>query len=321
MSTTTRTQIPAEVNNFYSRTLLMRAVPLFLHTRFGQVRDIPQKAGSSTIKFRRYGNLAAATTPLTEGVTPAGSSMSVTDITATVAQYGDFVTYSDVVDYESQDATLTEFAEVLGDQAGDTLDQLARDVLAAGTTVTYVGQSSRGAITSSNLITATEVRKMVRTLKNNKAKRVTRMIAASTGVATEPVAQAYIGICSPDTTFDLQDETGWVPVEKYSATMKAMDGEVGKLGDVRFVETPNAKVFDAAGASSIDVHATLIMGMEAYGVSRISGLSLQNIVKPLGSGGTDDPLNQRSTTGWKATFVAKILNDDFLGRIEHAVTS
>jgi len=162
---------------------------------------------------------------------------------------------------------------------------------------------------------------MVRTLKNNKAKRVTRMIAASTGVATEPVAQAYIGIVSPDTTFDLQDETGWVPVEKYSAAMKIMDGEVGKLGDVRFIETPNAKVFEGEGASSIDVHGTIIMGMEAYGVSRISGAALQNIVKPLGSGGTDDPLNQRGTTGWKATFVAKILNDDFIGRIEHAVSS
>lgn len=319
--TTTRAQIPAEVNNFYSRTLLMRAVPLFIHTKFGQVRDVPQNAGSSTIKFRRYGNLAAATTPLTEGVTPAGSQMSVTDITATVAQYGDFTTYSDVVSYESQDATLTEFAEVLGDQAGDTLDQLARDVLAAATTVTYVGQSDRVSITSSNLITATEVRKMVRTLKNNKARRVTRMVAASTGIATEPVAQAYIGIVSPDTTFDLQDETGWVPVEKYSSAMTIMEGEVGKIGDVRFVETPNAKVFAGAGASSIDVHSTVIMGMEAYGVSRISGAALQNIVKPLGSGGTDDPLNQRGTTGWKGTFVAKILNDDFLGRIEHAVSN
>ena len=320
MATTTRTQIPAEVNNFYSRTLLMRAVPLFIHTKYGQVRDIPQNSGTSTIKFRRYGNLAAATTALTEGVTPAGSQMSVTDITATVAQYGDFVTYSDVVDYESQDAVLTEFAEVLGDQAGDTLDQLARDVLAAGTTVVWVGQSARGDITASNLITATEVRKMVRTLKNNKARRVTRMVAASTGIATEPVAQAYISIVSPDTTFDLQDETGWVPVEKYSAAMSVMEGEVGKLGDVRFVETPNAKVFEGAGASSIDVHATLIMGMEAYGVSRISGAALQNIVKPLGSSGTSDALNQRGTTGWKGTFVAKILNDDFLGRIEHAVT-
>lgn len=317
---TTRTQIPAEVNNFYSRTLLMRAVPLFLHTRFGQVRDIPQNAGSSTIKFRRYGNLSAATTALTEGVTPVGSQMSVTDITATVAQYGDFVTFTDVVSYESQDPVLTEFAEILGDQAGDTLDRIARDVLAAGTTVTYVGQSSRGAITTSNLITATEVRKMVRTLKNNKARRITRMVAATTGVATEPVSAAYIGLVSPNTTYDLQDETGWVPVEKYSSTMTVLEGEVGKLGDVRFVETPNAKVFSGAGASSIDVHATIIMGAEAYGISRISGASLKNIVKPLGSGGTEDPLEQRGTTGWKATFVAKILNDDFMGRIEHAVS-
>lgn len=321
MSTTTRTQIPAEVNNFYSRALLMRAVPLFVHTRFGQVKDVPQNAGTSTIKFRRYGNLSAATTALTEGVTPAGSQMSVTDITATIAQYGDFTTFSDVVSYESQDAVLTEFAEILGDQAGDTLDQLARDVLAAGTTVTYVGQSARGDITTSNLITAGEVRKAVRTLKNNKARRVTRMINATTGIATEPVSAAYIAICSPNTTYDLQDETGWVPVEKYANTTTIMEGEVGKLNDVRFVETPNAKVFTGEGAGSIDVHGTIIMGAEAYGISRISGASLQNIVKPLGSGGSNDPLDQRGTTGWKATFVAKILNDDFMVRLEHAVSS
>ena len=318
---TTRTQIPAEVNNFYSRTLLMRAVPLFVHTRFGQVRDIPQKAGSSVIKFRRYGNLSAATTALSEGVTPTGSTMSVTDITATVAQYGDFVSFSDVVDYESQDSTLTEFAEVLGDQAGDTLDQLARNILAAGTTVTYVGQSARASITTADLITATVVRKAVRTLKTNKARRVTRMVAASAGVATEPVSQAYIAICSPATTYDLQDENGWVPVEKYASTMSLIEGEVGKLNDVRFIETPNAKVFTGAGVGSIDVHATIIMGAEAYGISRISGAALQNIVKPIGSAGTADPLDQRGTTGWKATFVAKILNDDYMVRLEHAVTA
>ena len=321
MSTTTRTQIPAEVNNFYSRTMLMRAVPLFLHTRFGQVRDIPRKAGTSTIKFRRYGNLTAATTALVEGVTPAGSSMSVTDITATVKQYGDFVTYSDTVDYESKDPVLTEFAMVLGDQAGDTLDQLARDVLAAGSTVKYVGQTERTAITTTNLITATVVRQAVRTLKTNKARRVTTMISASTDVATEPVAASYIGICHPSTTYDLQDETGWVPVEKYSSTTKVMEGEVGKLHEVRFIETTNAKVFEDGGYNSIDVYATIILGAEAYGVTRISGESLRNIVKPLGSAGTADPLEQRGTTGWKATFVAKILNDDFMIRVEHAVSS
>lgn len=321
MANTTRTQISREVNNYYDRSLLTRAVPLLVHTKYGQGRDIPRKAGTNTIKFRRYGTLTAATTALTEGVTPAGSTAAVTDITATVGQYGDFLTYTDVVDYESPDAILTEFAEMLGDQAGLTLDELARDILAAGTTITYVGQSSRGAITSSNLITATEVKKAVRTLKGNNARRITRMISASTDVATEPVAAAYIGIISPETWYDLQDETGWVPVEKYASTMKIMEGEVGKLADVRFVETSNAKVFAGAGTGPVDVHATIILAAEAYGITRITGESLKNIVKPLGSAGTADPLEQRGTTGWKATFVAKILNDDFMVRLEHAVTA
>lgn len=318
---TSRTQIPAEVNNFYSRTLLMRAVPLFLHTRFGQVRDIPQNSGTSVIKFRRYGNLAAATTPLTEGTTPAGSQMSVTDITATVRQYGDFTTFTDVLSYESIDPILTEFAEILGDQAGETMDILARDIMAGGTSVTFVGQVAQNAITTANLLTGTEVRKAVRTLKNNKARRITRMITATTGVATEPVAPAFVGIIHPDTTFDLQADAAWVPVEKYSSTMTLLPGEVGKIGDTRFVESANAKVFEGVGDGGIDVYGTVILASDAYGITRISGASLQNIVKPLGDGGTTDPLNQRGTTGWKATFVARILNDDFMHRIEHAVTS
>lgn len=321
MANTDRSVISRENTEFYDRTLLYRAVAYFVHTKFGQVRDIPRNGGTNTIKFRRYGNLTAATTALSEGVTPSGSQLSVTDITATVAQYGDYITITDVIDYESKDPVLIEAAEILGDQAGDTLDQLTRDVLAAGTVVTYVGQSDRASITTSNLITATEVRKAIRTLKNAKARRITRMIDASTGIATEPVAAAYIGLCHPDTTFDLQDETGWVPVEKYASTMPIMENEVGKINEVRFIESTNCKVFSGAGASSIDVYATLIMGSDAYGLTRISGEALKNIVKPLGSAGTADPLDQRATSGWKATFVAKILNDSFMVRLEHAVSS
>lgn len=321
MANTDRSVISRENTEFYDRTLLYRAVAYFAHTMFGQVRDIPRNGGTNTIKFRRYGNLAAATTALSEGITPAGSSLSVTDITATVAQYGDYITITDVIDYESKDPVLIEAAEILGDQMGDTIDQLTRDVLAAGTVVTYVGQTQRQDITTSNLITATEIRKAVRTLKNAKARRITKMINASTGIATEPVSAAYIGLVHPDTTYDLQDETGWVPVEKYSSSMKVMENEVGKLNDVRFIESTNTKIFSGAGASSIDVYATLIMGMDAYGITCISGEAVRNIIHPIGSGGTADPLDQRATSGWKITFVAKILNDAFMVRIEHAVSS
>jgi N4-gp56 family major capsid protein len=323
MANTSTTQIPAEVSAFYDRTLLFRAVPLFIHTRWGQVRDIPRNAGTSTIKFRRYGNLTAATTALSEGITPSGSQLSVTDITAAVAQYGDFVTVTDVVDYQSQDPVLMEAAEILGDQMGDTLDQLTRDVLAAGTNVYYAGSGHtlRSQVAAGELITATLIQKSVRLLKNNKTRRVNRMVEPSTGYNTVPLNASFVGIVHPNTTYDLKGVTGWVPVEKYASQKTVMEGEVGAVDEVRFVESTNAKVFTASGAASIDVYATLIFGQEAYGVSRISGEAVANIVKPLGSGGTSDPLNQRSTSGWKATFVAKILNDAFLVRIEHAVSA
>lgn len=323
MANTGTGQIPAEVNNFYDRTLLFRAVPLFVHTRWAQVRDIPRKAGTTTIKFRRYGNLTAATTPLSEGITPGGSQLSVTDITATVLQYGDFVTITDVLDYASQDPVLMEAAEILGDQMGDTLDQLTRDVMAAGTNVYYAGSGHtlRSQVAAGELITLVLIQKVVRLLKNNKARRMTKMVDATTGYGTTPLNASYIGIVHPNTTYDLKALTGWTSIEKYASTVSVMEGEVGKVDEVRFVESPNAKVFTGAGAASIDVYATLIFGSDAYGTTRISGEAMKNIVKPLGSAGTADPLDQRATSGWKATFIAKILNDAFLVRIEAAVSA
>lgn len=316
-------QIPAEVNNFYDRTLLFRAVPLFVHTRWAQVRDIPRKAGTTTIKFRRYGNLTAATTPLTEGITPNGSQLSVTDITATVLQYGDFVTITDVLDYISQDPVLMEAAEILGDQMGDTLDQLTRDILVAGTNVYYggTGRTARNQVAAGEIITDTLIKKVVRLLKNNKARRMTKMVNATTGYGTTPLNASYIGLVHPNVTYDLKGVTGWTPIEKYSSTNGVMEGEVGKVDEVRFVESPNCKVFTGAGAAAIDIYATLIFGSDAYGTTRISGEAMKNIVKPLGSAGTADPLEQRATSGWKATFIAKILNDAFLVRVETAVSA
>lgn len=320
---TTTVQIPAEVNNFYDRTLLLRAVPLLVHTRWAQVRDIPRKAGTTTIKFRRYGSLAAATTPLNEGITPVGSSLSVTDITATVLQYGDFITITDVLDYQTQDPVLMEAAEILGDQMGDTLDQLTRDIITAGSNVYYAGtgHTARVEVAAGELITELLVKKAVRLLKNSKARRMTKMVDATSGYGTTPLNASYIGIVHPNTTFDLKAISTFTPIEKYASTASVMEGEVGKLDEVRFIETPNAKVFTGLGAAGIDVYATLIFGSDAYGTTRISGEAMKNIVKPLGSAGTADPLDQRATSGWKATFTAKILNDAFLIRLEHAVSA
>ena len=110
-------------------------------------------------------------------------------------------------------------------------------------------------------------------------------------------------------------------MQEYASQAGVMEGEVGAVDDVRFVMSTNAKIFSSAGAGSIDVHGTLILAQEYYAISRISGAALKNIVKPLGSAGTADPLDQRSTSGWKATFVAIRLNENFCVRIEHAVSA
>ena len=313
------TNIPSAVNNFYDRNLLVRAVSNFVHTRWAQVRDIPRNAGE-TIKFRRYGNLSAATTALTEGITPAGSDLSKTDITATPLQYGDFLVITDKLLFTTLDPFLTEASEVLGDQAGDTLDQLTRDVMVAGSTVQYASTATqRSEVTAAMKLTAAEVREAVMTLQDNKAKPIMRMIDPNDSYNTVPLGACYIGIISPKTLRDLKDDTAFIPVQKYPNKSDVMEGEKGAVDEVRFVMTPNAKVFSGEGAGSVDVHATMIIARDFYGISRISGEAMRNIIKPLGSAGTSDPLEQRATSGWKANFVAKRLNEAFAVRVEHGV--
>jgi N4-gp56 family major capsid protein len=329
MANTTLTQVPPGTQAYYDRNLLRRAVPADIHGRYGQVRTLPQRSGNQ-IKFRRYSALTPATTPLTEGVTPTGSSLSVTDITATLAQYGDFVTLTDMVQLVNQDPVLTEAGNVLGEQGGTTVDQIRRDVLVAGTNVQYSNGTTRGGINTT--ITGAVLRSAIRFLKNQNAKMQRSMVKATTGIGTTPIRAAYIGLIHPDTEAVLEKIDGYIPVSQYSAQMDVMPDECGAFQNIRFVVSTNAKVFAAAGAAvstsgmisaggvNVDVYATLIVAADAYGVVPLSGGAMKNIIKPLGSAGSADPLDQRATSGWKAITTTKILNDAWMIRIEHGNT-
>lgn len=318
MPQTGKTQIP-NVNSFYDRDLLYRAQPLKVHDRWAMAKTIPQH-NSDVIKFRRYANLAAATTPLSEGVTPAGSALSVTTITATVLQYGDYVVLTDKLTMETEDPVRLETNQILGDQAGDTIDQLTRDVMVAGTNVIYAGSGNvaRADVAAGDVLTSGNIDTAEETLKAAKARFMTSFVDPSTGINTTPLAPCFIAIIHTYTTKTVRAFTGFVKVEKYSNPADRMEGEIGSYGNTRFIETVNGKVFTGAGTGGIDVYATLIIAAYAYATVAINGASLRNIVKPLGSGGTEDPLDQRETSGWKLSYTAKILNDDFMLRIEHA---
>lgn len=318
--------LPPAIQAYYDRNLLERAVPADVHGRFGQVRPIKMRSGNQ-IKFRRYEALPLVTTALTEGATPAGNDLTVTDVTATLAQYGSFVTVTDMVDMTNQDPVLTEAGTVLGEQGGTTVDAVRRDVLVAGTNVIYSNGTTRAGLKSP--LDHIALRTALRALNRQNAKFVREMISATNSVGTQPIRAAYIGLVHPDTEAVLEAITGYIPVSSYSSAMKAEDDEVGAYRNIRFFRSTNCKVWPntglavgtdgqiSTGGVNNDVYATLIIGANAYGVCPLAGQAMQNIVKPLGSSGTADPLNQRATSGWKATTTTKILNDAWMVRIEH----
>lgn len=313
-SNTTGNDLSTEMKTYYSDYLIDMAGPLLVHDQFGQKHPIP-KNGGKTIEFRKYSPLAKATTALTEGVTPDGQALDVSAITATVDQYGGWIQLPDMLLLTAIDNNMIQATQLLGDQAGRTLDTVTREVLNGGTNVQYYDGSvaSRAALTGSNKLTVDCIFRAVRALKVQNAK---------------PIDGSFVGIIHPDVAYDLMRSTEWIDLQKYTNNVEhVFNGEIGKIAGVRFVETTEAKIFAKAGAkpsqdaaNGIDVYATLILGSNAYGVTEVTGGGLQHIVKQLGSSGAADPLNQRASVGWKAVKVAERLVEQYMIRIETGST-
>lgn len=311
MGNTTLSQLPANIQGFYDRNLLERAEALLVHDRYGQGRKLPKKSGTK-INFRRYSNLAVATTPLSEGVTPSGSSLAVTDINATIGQYGDYVTLTDQVDMHGLDNTVAEATDILGYQMGQTIDEVWRDGVVPSLANNITIAASEGATTAGDTITVASIKAAILKLKKQNARKFTPMVGATDKVGTSAIRPAFWGIVNPDVTFDLEDQTGFISAENYASTKTLEEGEVGAVKDVRFVETTQGYINTNGGSGTVDTYHTPIFAKDAYGVVKVRGKGNGSvIVKPLGSAGTADPLDQRSTVGWKASTVSKILNDAF----------
>lgn len=298
-----------EMKTFYDKTLITMAEPYLVHDQFGQKRPIP-KRGGKTIEFRKFSSLGKATTAITEGVTPAGNKLDVTSKTATVNQYGDYIVQSDVLELTAIDNTIVESTKLLASQAGRTMDTIVRNELVGGTNVLYAGDAtSRATLANTDLMTLDLVFKAATILKQNNA---------------PTIDGSYVAIIHPHVAHDLmvasKADGTWIDVHKYASPDNIYNGELGKIGNVRFVETTEAKIWndttcpDNGSSGRYSVYATLVLGEDAYGVTEIEGGGLQHIVKQLGYG--DDPLNQRSSVGWKAIKTAKRLVEEYMVRIE-----
>lgn len=385
------------MKSFYDRHLLRFASPKLVHAEFGQKKPIPKNNGK-TIEFRKFSPLPKALVPLAEGVTPKGNRLNVAEVTATVEQYGDYITTSDLLLDTAVDNMVLETQRVLGDQAGRTLDTVIREKINAGTNVQYgLNKADRSLLVGgqakyedNDYLSVEAVKKAVATLKRNNA---------------APIKDGcYVAIIHPDVANDLTSDPEWKAVKQNVDPKDWYNGVIGKVHGVVFVESTEAKIFradplrdpetlesgdpysltvsgvdgkkitvgepltaedaafmkdkkiqingfdysiasvtageagnaaitvsetlsDTVAADSIiyagggaaggrNVYSTLFLGQNAYGVTSVEGGGLQTIIKQKGSAGTGDPLDQRSTVGWKATQTAEILSPEFMVRVE-----
>ncbi len=383
--------LSAEMKTFYDKTLITLAGVNLVHEQFGQKRPIPRNGGK-TIEFRKFSKLPKVMKAITEGVTPSGSKLSVSNVSCTVDQYGDYIEQTDMLELTAVDNTIVEATKELASQAGLTLDTVVRNELIGGTNVMYapaVSGDTETEVTSRADITA-DCRLRV--------KDVFRAAAELKAVNAPKIDGSYVAIIHPYVAYDLMQDAKeqWVGIQKYADPEKLLRGEVGSLGGVRFVESTEAKIYGPgvisdglsrlavktavsesttsvvveeeltagtyAGDKAIPVYVngventivaiatadhvstltlgtavsslsagdmicgvgggkdgsavfcTLFLGENAYGVTDIEGGGLEHIVKQRGYG--NDPLNQRSSVGWKATKVAKRLLEEYMIRFE-----
>ena len=311
--TTETGSLSAEMKTFYEKRLLDQAEPLLVHNQFGDKYPIPANNGKK-IEFRKYSALPKALTALTEGVTPAGNSLTVTTVEGTVKQYGDWIQLSDMLQMTAIDNNVVQATKLLSSQAGRTLDTVTREVLAGGTNVIYAPKVVDGAETEvlsrSTLTPECVLTPFV----------VMRAAATLEAMNTPKIDGSYVLIIHPYCREALQESPGWGDVVKYKEGNNTFSGEIGKIGDVRVVTTSEAKVINDSTCPVVEsttyysVFTSLLLGANAYGVTELENGGLQHIVKQLGYG--EDPLNQRSSCGWKATSVAVRLSEQYMVRIE-----
>ena len=301
-------------SRFYKETFLTRAEANLVHKQLGQLNvQIPQGQGgygTGTAFWTRFVNLPVVSAGQGEGVPTTAVQMTAVNVTGSTAQYDAAVSISDILKYTSFGDMMKQATELLGYNAGDSIDRIVRDALSGNLTIrNATGVANYTAIPSTATITLTELRKAVRNLQQ--------------GNAIVPDGGFWIAVVHPDTSYDIMADTttgGWTTANTYrDSTNGLLTGEIGKLNGIRFLESTNAKVVGTGVATSGSVYETQILGKEAFGVTNLQ--DLQIIMHGFGSGGVSDPTDKVATAGWKTTFGATVLNSAFGVNLRHAVSS
>lgn len=299
---TTSSALSAGMQTYYNRELLRTFEPNLVHLQFGDEHRMPPHSGL-VMNMRKLIPLETNTKALSEGDPGESVMLAETEVTVQLQQYGEYARCTDKLDLTHLDMDIMRRTKLFGDAGARSIDAVVREELAKCANVIYAGgKASRAELTAADRLTSRELRKAVKTLKKNHA---------------QTFGGCFVAIIGPDTMYDLQEDEAFVKVSQYQDKENIYTGEVGRLFGVRLVETTEAKIFEGAGASGADVASVIVLGQYAYGVTSLKGAKPRVIVKPAGSAGTADPLDQISTVGWKMDgFGAKLLQPEYAVRIE-----
>jgi len=273
--------------------------------------------------------MSAVTSPLGEGSTPAEQAApTISSVTLTPVWYGAFVEMTDEVDMTAFDPILSEISSLLGEQCGLSMDTLIRNALISGATAAYSGGvSAVGSLDyPQHKISYKDI-----------VMQVTALMAAN---ALHAENGKFMVVIHPHTLATLLQDEVFVNMWTAETNPEAIRmGKMGTLMQCDFYISSNAyESADVGAGSTTDVYSALFIGEGAFATAGFTGLKakqvdmmgadeytgtgkpvkpVQVIIKPLGSGGAEDPLNQRGTAGWKATLDTEILQATWMRNLYH----
>lgn len=307
MAATTTTTVAADLQTYFSKRLLDIAGKDVVFDMAAYNEDLPA-ASSKTMSFTQYSRLAVPGSVLTEGTPPTDTALSPTAVTATIDQWGAYVTLTDLAELTIKHPLVEEATYLLGEQAAETVETAVVNVLVAGTTVQYAGAAAnRAALTASNVMSTAELRKAVTLLRKNGARQIN---AGDKFDSNEKGAgKYYILYVDPSVAADLTADADFKAASPFRNYESFQEGQiVGKWFDVLVVMS---NVIPSI-ASTTTVHTSFLVGRNAYAMTNLQ--KIQTYVEQ--PGGVTDPLHQKRTIGWKTGFKAAILNNSFMVRIE-----
>ena len=301
----------AEMKTYYNTEMLENTRDKLIFYQLGRKQSLPANHGR-TIEWRKWNKLPDIH-ELKEAVIPAGLSLGATMVTADIAQYGDYVAVSDLLDLHAIDDVILGAQEELSASASLTMDKLARAQLAAQTNIMYADKVTlaTGAKTAvsreSELVdNATAACRFTADTVNKAATHLRKLNAPFYS------GNKYMAIIHPSCTYDLRKDPDWIEAHKYAKPEEIFNGEIGELHGVRFVESNLAPVVKVS--EGLVKYKVFMFGKDAFYVIDPAGAGMRTIVKAASEVG--GPLEQFSTVGVKFETGAKVLYPDRLVCIE-----